>query len=139
MSGWSTLEVHTCVDLCGLVWIYCPGHAGVQGNERADRLAARGPVIGHLTMDKGDILHSIYTRHLDEDTKVDDVLSGRLREYGISRGDSRRGRLKGRSRKVYNQRATGTISVHTLRHLLKETGLTWECPECLFYKQPSVR
>src|SRR5579871_6654840 len=106
MSGWSTLEVHTCVDLCGYT---VPDMLGFgEMRELTDWL------LGHLTMDKGDILHSIYTRRLDEDTKVDDVLSGRLREYGISRGDSRRGRLRGSSRKVYNQRATGSISVHTL-------------------------
>src|SRR5579871_5234561 len=118
--------------LRGLVWIYFPGHAGVRGNERADRLAAMGPAIGQLTMDRGDILHSLYTRRLDKDTEVDEVVGVRLREYGISKGDSRRGRLRGRSRKVYNQRATGTISIHTLRHLLNETELSWACPECLF-------
>jgi len=33
-------------------------------------------------------------------------------------------------RSIYNQRATGTISMHTLRHLLRETEHMWDCPEC---------
>jgi ribonuclease HI len=57
-SGWLRYEWMESIrasDLKCLVWIYCPGHAGVQGNERADRLASGAPVIGSLDMDKGDI------------------------------------------------------------------------------------
>ena len=32
----SMVDIH----LRKLLWVYCPGHAGVKGNDRADRLAA---------------------------------------------------------------------------------------------------
>jgi len=37
---------------------------------------------------------------------------------------------RGRMRSIYNQRATRTISMHTLRHLLRETEHVWDCLEC---------
>lgn len=33
-----------------LVWMYCRGHAGVQGNYPADRLASKAPVAGMVTI-----------------------------------------------------------------------------------------
>ena len=35
---WHVLMVD--IHLRKLLWVYCPGHAGVKGNDRADRLAA---------------------------------------------------------------------------------------------------
>lgn len=32
--------------------IYCPGHVGVCGNKRADRLASTAPLVKTITMDK---------------------------------------------------------------------------------------
>jgi len=65
-----------------------PAANSYRENEQADRLASRGPVIGQLTLDKGDILHSLYTCRLDSDTEVDEISGVRLREFGISRGDT---------------------------------------------------
>lgn len=45
-----------------LVWIYCPGHTGVQGNERADRLTSRTQVSETIMVNKGDIFKTIYER-----------------------------------------------------------------------------
>src|SRR5579871_6545660 len=113
-----------------LVWIYCPGHAGVRGNERADRLASRAPLTGTLVLDRSDILRSLCERMLSDDTVIDEGDVLRLRECGVCLGKSRTGRLRGRSRRVCNQRATGTISLHNLRFLLRETEHLWVCPEC---------
>ena len=30
------------IQLQKLLWVYCPGHAGVKGNDRADRLQGGG-------------------------------------------------------------------------------------------------
>ena len=48
-------------NLQRLTWIYCPGHAGVYGNERADRLASTASIVGELKMDKGDVLRPLAT------------------------------------------------------------------------------
>ena len=34
----SMVDIH----LRKLLWVYCPGHAGVKGNDRADRVASTG-------------------------------------------------------------------------------------------------
>ena len=36
------------IDLRKLLWIYYPGHAGVKGNDRADRLAAKATITSGL-------------------------------------------------------------------------------------------
>jgi ribonuclease HI len=57
-NRWLRHEWKTYIEtsaLQELVWIYCPGHAGVCGNERADVLASKAQVVGTLDMDKGDI------------------------------------------------------------------------------------
>lgn len=38
-----------------LDWIYCPRHAGVRGNERADGLVSTASVAGNIAMDMGEI------------------------------------------------------------------------------------
>ena len=106
------------------------GHAGVCGNERADALASKAPVVGTLGMDKGDILRSIIDRLLQIDTALDESVVMRLQEFGIGRGTSRGICLRGRCRRIKNQLDTGTISIHILRHLLGETEHLCVCPEC---------
>ena len=81
-------------------------------------------------MDKGDILRSINDRSIEIDTALDEPVITRLQEFGIKRGTSRGISERGRIRRMKNQLATGTISIHTLRHLLKETEHLWVCPEC---------
>ena len=36
-TDWNMRMVH--IHLRKLLWVYCPGHEGVKGNDRADRLA----------------------------------------------------------------------------------------------------
>ena len=40
----SMVDIH----LEKLLWVYCPGHAGVKGNNRADRLAGKAPFTSSL-------------------------------------------------------------------------------------------
>ena len=39
-----------------LQWIFCPGHCGVRGNERADKLAGLADVLEGLTLDAPTVL-----------------------------------------------------------------------------------
>jgi len=90
----------------------------------------QAPIVGTLDQDRTDILRLLHDRYIAVDTIVEDYERLRLQDFGIALGTSRRGRLRGRMRSIYNQRATGTISMHTLRHLLKETEHMWACSEC---------
>lgn len=38
--------------LLALVWIYSPGHSGMQGSEQADLLALRDPITRKIMIDK---------------------------------------------------------------------------------------
>ena len=40
----STVDIH----LRKLLWVYCPGHVGVKGNDRADRLAGKATFTSGL-------------------------------------------------------------------------------------------
>ena len=51
MGQWST-----CIHLRKLLWVYCPGHAGVKGNERADTLAGKANLESGLLLGKSEVL-----------------------------------------------------------------------------------
>lgn len=40
------------------LWIYCPGHAGVRGNDWADRLADIATITSGLCLEKSELLRS---------------------------------------------------------------------------------
>ena len=52
-SGMGCPDLHTTMhslQLQTLLWIYCTGHAGVSGNERADRLASTADITSGLKL-----------------------------------------------------------------------------------------
>ena len=50
-----------------LLWVYCPGHAGVTGNDRADRLEGKATLTSGLLLGGSELLRSL--RHCHSDTK----------------------------------------------------------------------
>ena len=42
-----------------LLWVYCPGHARVKGNDRADRLAGKATLTSGLLLGRSDVLRSL--------------------------------------------------------------------------------
>ena len=42
-----------------LLWIYYPGHAGVSGNERADRLASTADITSGLQLGRAEVLRGL--------------------------------------------------------------------------------
>ena len=112
-----------------LVWIFTPGHAGVNGNERADKLAGSANVADgqHLKMGERDVLTALRERRpLEEGVTVD-----RLRELGVRPGCGSTSTLSGNQRFLHNQLLTGTVSRRTLSHVLAgRTERMWTCPEC---------
>ena len=58
-SGMGCPVWHTAMHsrwLQRLLWIYCPGHAGVSGNERADRLASTADITSDLQLCRAEVL-----------------------------------------------------------------------------------
>ena len=42
-------------NLQSIRWMFCPGHAGVSGNERADAVAGQALTESTLTLDPGTV------------------------------------------------------------------------------------
>ena len=106
------------IQLEKLVWIYCPGHAGVRGNERADSLARKAAITRGLRLGKSEVLGRL-RRRLQVQSQAHYIIE-RLEERGIGRGSARRSTLKGRDRAIFNQTNIGHVSKETLRTLLKD-------------------
>ena len=47
------------LQLQRLLWIYCPGHAGVSGNERADRLTSMADISSGLQLGREEVLRGL--------------------------------------------------------------------------------
>ena len=84
-------------NLARVVWIFCPGHAGVDGNERADELAGVAVVGETVTLDPPTVLATLTewfntTRVTAPSHSLDVVI-----EKGCERGYGRRCDLRGAS------------------------------------------
>ena len=86
----SMVDIH----LRKLLWVYCPGHAGVKGNNRADRLAGKETLTSGLLLGRSEVLRSL--RHYLREQNQGHHTTGRLEERGVERGSSGQSSLKGR-------------------------------------------
>ena len=127
------LEVLKGTTVRSIVWIFCPGHAGVRGNEAADRLAGSAVVGDTIRMDRAEVLDQLCKKLEEEDARANDdhYAIERMKEMGAVRGEGRKSKLSGKERRVENQRKTGTVSMDTLRRILERgTEHLWTCPQC---------
>ena len=102
-------------------WIFCPGHSGVRGNERADALADLAVNQSTLTLDPATFL-SLVCEHLDTQREDSSQTTINLKNCGFKRGAGRTSNLRGAIRRRTNQLLTGTISLDTLRWTLQRRG-----------------
>ena len=61
-SGMGCPDWHTAMHslrLQRLLWMYCPGHTGVSGNERADRLASTADITSGLQLGRAEVLRGL--------------------------------------------------------------------------------
>ena len=110
----SMVDIH----LPKLRWVYCPGHAGVKGNDRADRLAGKATLTSGLLLGTSEVLRSL-RYYLRAQSQGHHTIY-RLEERGVERGSARRSSLKGRQRAIVNQTNIGTVSKATLGKLLRD-------------------
>ena len=120
-SGMGCPDWHTAMHslrLQRLLWIYCPGHAGVSGNERADRLASTADITSGLQLGRAEVLRGL--RNFLSTDKPEHHSIYRLKERGVEKGSGRHSTLQGRERSVFNQTNIGTVSRATLGRLLRD-------------------
>ena len=109
-------------------WIFCPGHAGVSGNERADALAGQATTESNLTLDPETVL-ALVSEHLDSCIVDTSHTTLTLKEKGVKRGAGRSSDLRGADRRRSKQLLLNTISLDTLRWTLKRRSeLLWVNP-----------
>ena len=84
----SMVDIH----LRKLLWVYCPGYAGVKGNYRADRLADKATLTSGLLLGRSEVLRSL-RHHLWAQSQGHHTID-RLEERGVERGSARRSSLK---------------------------------------------
>ena len=112
------------------VWgVCCSGHAGVKGNDRADRLAGQAILTSGLLLGRSEVLRSLihYLRAQSQGHHTID----RLEERGVERGSARRSSLKGRERAIVSQTNIGTLWKATLGKLLRRDGAHVGFSECI--------
>ena len=93
----SMVDIH----LRKLLWVYCPGHAGVKGNDRADRLAGKATLTSGLLLGRFEVLRNL--RHYERVQNQGYHTIDRLEERGVERASARRSSLKGRERAIVKQ------------------------------------
>ena len=101
-----------------LLWICCPGHAGVSGNERADRLASTADITCILHCGRAEVLRDL--RNFLNMDRPEHHSTDRLKERGVEKGSGRHSTLQGRERSVSSQTNIGTVSVATFGRLLRD-------------------
>ena len=140
----STLEKIRCgnlyADWVGLIkqsrlkkvtWLFCPGHAGVCGNERADKLAGTAFVGGGLTLDPRTVINLAKEGLAKKPPDAPSYTLETIVEKGVERGAGQQSQLCGVARRVTNQLMMETISRWTLMWTLqrREEHL-WQCAAC---------
>ena len=98
--------------------MYCHGHAGVKGNDLADRLAGKAAITSGLLLGRSEVLRSL--RHYLRPQIQGHHTIDRLEERGVERGSARRSSLKGREVAIVNQTNVGTVSKAALGERLRD-------------------
>ena len=116
-----------------IVFIFVPGHAGVKGNERADKLAGMATLSEGVSMDRADIINALSDSARLKDLQENKSQSlSRLREMGVKIGTARNEKFNKYTKRLINQHRIGTVSRYTLRDLLRRgSEHLWTCPMCV--------
>ena len=118
-------------NLSRVVWIFCPGHAGVVGNERADKLAGEAVLGEAVPLDPATVVSTLTDWYNNNRVVAPSHTMDVLKEKKYKRGEGRKCDLRGAARRTQNQLLTETISIHTLKKTLEmRSSQLWTCFEC---------
>ena len=101
------------------MWIFCPGHAGVAGNERADKLAGEAVLGEAVPLDAATVIATLTEWYNNNRVVAPSHTLDVLKEKKYKRGEGRKCDLRGAARRIHNQLLTETISFHTLKKTLE--------------------
>ncbi|KAF0288065.1 putative RNA-directed DNA polymerase from transposon BS [Amphibalanus amphitrite] len=114
-----------------ITWLYCPGHAGVEVNEKADRLAGNGaPATSRIVLSASDFQQLLKFKMETDDARKPnpgEAEVGRMARVGLRPGWIARSGLCGPRGRMACQLACGTVSRRTLADIctLGGAGTAW--------------
>ena len=115
--------------LLRITWVFCPGHAGVHGNERADGLAGKAAPNGRIMLDPPMVIARC-RESLHDLEETDSHTLNTIKEKCV-RGSGKKSLLRGMIRRVSNQLLMETISRKTLMWTLERRDeQLWTCAAC---------
>ena len=118
-------------QLQSIVWLFCPGHSGVKGNERADTLAGTAAIDNNFTLDPPTVIAHVKEHLCSNRESSSSYTLQRLLEKLVKAGEGRSCSLRRVARRHNNQLLMETVSLSTLRSTLRSRGeQTWSCPTC---------
>ena len=109
------------IKMTRLEWIFCPGHLGVQDNEKADRLVNSADVLEGLTLDAPTVLAVVsdsLTNAREEESYTKKIMSSKE----VKLGEGRKSNMRDPARRRTNQLLKETVSVPTPRWTLLRRG-----------------
>ena len=89
------------IHLRKLLWVYCSGHAGVKGIDRADRLAGKVTFTSGLLLGRSEVLRSL--RHYLRARSQGHHTINSQEDRAMERGSARRSSFKGREWDIVSQ------------------------------------
>ena len=122
-SGMGFPDWHTAMHslrLQRLVWIYCPGHAGVSGNVQADSLVSTTNITSGVQLGRTKVLRGL--KNFLNIGRPEHHSIDRLKERGVEKGSGRHSTLQCRERFEFNQTHIVAVSRATSGRLLRD----WE-------------
>ena len=109
-----------------LLWVYCPWHAGVKGNNQADRRAGTGSLTSGLFLEDLECWGALDTTCRYKAKDITPSITWRREVWKEEELDGKRRTrqsfLKGWERAIANQTNTGTASLGTYWENFWETG-----------------
>ena len=106
-----------------IIWLYCPGHAGISLNERADQLAGSAPATDHILLDPRDVKSAVdHMQRVRGEAREQNSEMQRMRDHHLERGWAARSLAGGWGAQLMCQLATGTVTASSLRRVLLMGG-----------------
>ena len=114
-----------------LTLVFSPGHAGVQGNERADSLAGTAAIDNNLTIDPPSVIECVTDQLMASRPQSSSYTLSLLKDKGVQPGEAANCNNRGITRRRQNQLLMETVSLQTLKYsLMLREEQAWDCPAC---------
>ena len=88
---------------------FCPGHAGVNGNKLADRLASTTDTTSGLQLGRAKVFRGL--RNFLNTYRPEHHITDRLKEREVEKGSGPHSTLRGQERSVFNQTNRQTLAL----------------------------